>query len=69
MSEQVVALLQRARNDQDFRTALLRAAPHELSALGMKAGQQAVLLSNLWLNRWTRSSSFRSDPCAISPWD
>ncbi len=49
MSERVVALLRRARNDQDFRTILLRAAPDELSNLGLKPGQQAVLLSNLWL--------------------
>src|SRR5258708_3022729 len=49
MSQRVVAVLRRARNDQDFRTILLRAAPDELSNLGLKPGQQAVLLSNLWL--------------------
>lgn len=49
MSERVVALLRRAQNDQDFRTILLRAKPDELTDLGLKPGQQAVLLSNLWL--------------------
>jgi hypothetical protein len=62
MSERVVALLRRARNDQDFRTILLRAAPDELSNLGLKPGQQAVLLSNLWL-----TSPFR--PEDLPDWD
>ncbi len=49
MSEQVVAFLQRAQNDQDFRTSVLQATPEELTNLGLKPGQQAVLVSNLWL--------------------
>lgn len=49
MSERVVALLARAQDDGDFRASLLRATPEELTNLGLKPGQQAVLLSNLWL--------------------
>ena len=49
MSERVVALLARAQKDQDFRARVLRATPDELTNLGLKPGQQAVLLSNLWL--------------------
>lgn len=62
MSERVIALLQRARNDQNFRAALLQATPDELTALGLKLGQQAVLLSNLWL-----TSPFRSEH--LPDWD
>lgn len=62
MSERVVALLARAQNDQDFRASVLRATPEELTDLGLKPGQQAVLLSNLWLR-----SSFR--PEDLPDWD
>ena len=62
MSERVVALLRRAWNDQDFRTLLLRTTPDELSNLGLKAGQQAVLLSNLWL-----TSPFQAED--LPDWD
>jgi len=62
MSERVVALLARAQNDQDFRTSVLRATPEESTNLGLKPGQQAVLVSNLWLR-----SPFR--PEALPDWD
>jgi len=55
MSERVVALLQRAQNDQHFQAELLRATPNELLALGLKPGQQAVLLSNLLLTNPSQS--------------
>jgi D-proline reductase (dithiol) PrdB len=45
----LVALLQRAQHDQHFQAEVLRATPIELLALGLKPGQQAVLLSNLLL--------------------
>src|SRR5258707_675430 len=62
MSERVVALLARAQNDQDFRTSVLQATPEELTTLGLKPGQQGVLLSNLWLR-----SPFR--PEDLPDWD
>jgi hypothetical protein len=55
MSERVVALLQRAQNDQHFQAEMLRATPNELLALGLKPGQQAVLLSNLLLTNPSQS--------------
>jgi len=55
MSELVVALLQRAQNDQHFQAELLLATPNELLALGLKPGQQAVLLSNLLLTNPSQS--------------
>lgn len=41
---------------------LLKATPNELSELGLKPGQQAVLLSNLWL-----TSPFRTEE--LPNWD
>ena len=55
MSERMVALLQRAQNDQHFQAELLLATPNELLALGLKPGQQAVLLSNLLLTNPSQS--------------
>jgi D-proline reductase (dithiol) PrdB len=57
MSELVVALLQHAQNDQHFQVELLQATPNELLALGLKPGQQAVLLSNLLLKNPSQSGN------------
>ena len=62
MSERVVALLARAQIDREFGMSLLRATPEALAELGLKVGQQAVLLSNLWLR-----SSFRQED--LPDWD
>ena len=62
MSELVVRLLQRAHQDRSYRTWLQQAQPEELSHLGLKLGQQAVLLSNLLL-----TNPF--DPESLPDWD
>lgn len=61
MSELVVSLLRRAR-DPVYRSWLQAATPEDLSALGLKRGQQAVLLSNLLL-----TSPF--NPQDLPDWD
>src|SRR5713226_3041398 len=62
MSELVVRLLHRARQDSSYRSWLQRAHPEELAHLGLKRGQQAVLLSNLLL-----TSPF--DQNSLPDWD
>lgn len=49
MSELVITLLHRARHDTAYREWLRKATRAELTTLGLKPGQQAVLLSNLLL--------------------
>jgi D-proline reductase (dithiol) PrdB len=49
MSELVVTLYRRAQDDPSYQTWLQQATPEELFELGLKKGQQAVLLSNLLL--------------------
>ncbi|MBV9228753.1 MAG: hypothetical protein JOZ18_05510, partial [Chloroflexi bacterium] len=62
MSELVIRLLHRARHDSSYRTWLQQAQPEELTHLGLKPGQQAVLLSNLLL-----TSPFDQDD--LPDWD
>jgi|SRR5579859_4507427 len=49
MSELVVTLFRRAQGDASYQAWLQKATPEELSEIGLKKGQQAVLLSNLLL--------------------
>lgn len=62
MSELLVKLLQRARQDATYRAWLQSATTEELQGIGLKPGQQAVLLSNLLL-----TTPFRQED--LPDWD